>query len=353
MIEQFANFVWWQGRVEDRTDPLELGRCRVRILGFHSQDKGEIPVDGLPWAYPAMPINSRPGDTPIGPVIGTWVMGFFRDGSDAQEPVMTHIIDAGYMNEDDVTNNKSDIESTPSWGGKKSIESGEINTNRLARGKTDDTYVETSEASVVETVGRPVTAGTMLGPTDIQTPDLGYDASYPHNKVEESQSGHITEIDDTPGSERLSTVHSSGTLEVIKCNGDRVVKIIGEDFELVVGAKKSLKVKGDLNIDADGDINFKAGGSIRFEAERQFRVKSNLGTQFESAIFSIGNITPENSPMSPTIFNVNGVVAHTGGPFVLPMAAPLFPLPDTYDPTEEVEIPKTTGTAEKTITLGE
>ena len=28
-------FVWWQGVVEDRQDPLQLGRCRVRILGWH------------------------------------------------------------------------------------------------------------------------------------------------------------------------------------------------------------------------------------------------------------------------------------------------------------------------------
>ena len=113
-------FNWYVGVVEDRDDPLEIGRCRVRILGFHSQDKGDIPVDGLPWAYPAMPINSRPGDPPIGPVIGTWVMGFFRDGNDAQEPVMTHIIDSGYKTEDD----PAPPESAPSWGGKRDISTG-------------------------------------------------------------------------------------------------------------------------------------------------------------------------------------------------------------------------------------
>ena len=37
-----SGFVWWQGVVEDRKDPLKLGRCRVRILGFHSEDKKNI-----------------------------------------------------------------------------------------------------------------------------------------------------------------------------------------------------------------------------------------------------------------------------------------------------------------------
>ena len=31
-------FVWWQGVVEDRQDPLYLGRCRVRILGWDTED---------------------------------------------------------------------------------------------------------------------------------------------------------------------------------------------------------------------------------------------------------------------------------------------------------------------------
>jgi len=32
MANIYGNFVWWQGVVEDRVDPLMLGRCRVRIL---------------------------------------------------------------------------------------------------------------------------------------------------------------------------------------------------------------------------------------------------------------------------------------------------------------------------------
>ena len=39
-----------------------------------------------------MPITSASqtgvGEAPVGPVEGTWVMGFYRDGELAQEPVM-------------------------------------------------------------------------------------------------------------------------------------------------------------------------------------------------------------------------------------------------------------------------
>ena len=85
-------FVWWHGVVEDRKDPLMIGRCRVRILGWHTTDKAELPTNMLPWAYPIMPITSasqtNAGDAPIGPVEGTWVMGYYRDGELGQEPVM-------------------------------------------------------------------------------------------------------------------------------------------------------------------------------------------------------------------------------------------------------------------------
>jgi len=86
-----GGFVWWQGVVEDRHDPLYLGRCKVRVLGWHSENKNDQPTIGLPWAYPVAPITSASqtgvGSSPLGPVEGTWVIGFYRDGEDGQEPM--------------------------------------------------------------------------------------------------------------------------------------------------------------------------------------------------------------------------------------------------------------------------
>ena len=84
-------FVWWQGVVEDRHDPLYLGRCKVRVLGWHSENKNDMPTVSLPWAYPVAPITSASqtgvGTSPLGPVEGTWVVGFYRDGEAGQEPM--------------------------------------------------------------------------------------------------------------------------------------------------------------------------------------------------------------------------------------------------------------------------
>jgi hypothetical protein len=86
------NFTWWFGVVEDRKDPEKLGRCKVRIIGYHTEDTGILPSSDLPWALPMTPITSAStsgiGSTPVGPVEGTWVVGWFLDGDEKQQPIM-------------------------------------------------------------------------------------------------------------------------------------------------------------------------------------------------------------------------------------------------------------------------
>jgi hypothetical protein len=85
-------FIWWIGVVEDRMDPEKSGRVRVRIYGYHTDDKSLLPTNDLPWAIPITPISSAAisgiGSAPLGPIEGTWVIGFFLDGSDMQQPAI-------------------------------------------------------------------------------------------------------------------------------------------------------------------------------------------------------------------------------------------------------------------------
>ena len=71
-------FVWFVGVVEDRNDPSELGRVRVRCVGFHTEDKTRIPTEGLPWAHVMHPVTdpsmSGMGHTPSFLVEGSWVV---------------------------------------------------------------------------------------------------------------------------------------------------------------------------------------------------------------------------------------------------------------------------------------
>ena len=83
-------FIWFIGIVEDRMDPEKMGRCRIRVYGYHSESKTELPTEDLPWAIPIQPIISAAvsgvGYSPTGPLPGTWVVGFFLDGEDMQQP---------------------------------------------------------------------------------------------------------------------------------------------------------------------------------------------------------------------------------------------------------------------------
>ena len=42
-------FTWFVGVVEDRNDPDQLGRVRVRCVGLHTEDRTQLPTDDLPW----------------------------------------------------------------------------------------------------------------------------------------------------------------------------------------------------------------------------------------------------------------------------------------------------------------
>ena len=83
-------FVWWVGIIENRMDPLNMGRCQVRIFGWHTDDKSLLPTKDLPWSHPLLPINASKTWQP--PIQGDWILGFFLDGESAQFPVMLGIL---------------------------------------------------------------------------------------------------------------------------------------------------------------------------------------------------------------------------------------------------------------------
>ena len=103
-------------------------------------------------------------------------------------------------------------------------------------------------------------------------------SQYPYNHVHESESGHIREIDDSPGAERLFTQHKSGTFEELHTDGSKVVKVIGDNYEIIAGdSYVSISgsvnltiagtvreyIKGDYHLEVEGDYTQKIGGNIR------------------------------------------------------------------------------------------
>ena len=106
---------FYTGVVEDRNDPLSVGRVRVRIYGLHTDDKSLIASSDLPWSDVLMPVTapalSGLGMSPHGLVEGSTVMGFYRDEDDMQDFVVIGSL-FGFPTEDYRIESSNDGKST-------------------------------------------------------------------------------------------------------------------------------------------------------------------------------------------------------------------------------------------------
>ena len=97
-------------------------------------------------------------------------------------------------------------------------------------------------------------------------------AKYPYNHVYESESGHLMEIDDSPGGERLHREHMSGTFEEWHPNGDKVVKIVGHNYEIIAKSSNVI-ITGDVNVTIEGTKKELIKGDYILEVEGDYTRK--------------------------------------------------------------------------------
>jgi hypothetical protein len=277
--ESRKNFIWWHGFVEDVNDPLKLGRCRVRIAGIHSPDKKEIPTDHLPWATPIMPYNSASssgvGISPTGILPGTWVVGFFQDGENSQQPMV--------MGSYNGINRLTGITSkNPSFGfndplGKfpRNPYVDEPDVNKLARNQDTGNTIVSKKLRDRDTCNPTALGGGWSEPA---TP---YNAQYPKNHVYESESGHIFEVDDTPKAERLHKFHKSGTFEEIHPDGSKVEKIVGDDY-LIIRKNNHISVYGNSSVNVGGTIKISSGKGIDVQISGNSRIHVTGNTTMQT-----------------------------------------------------------------------
>ena len=81
-------FCWFTGIVLDINDPEGLNRVKVNCIGYHPE---KVKTEELPWATVMMStsyasIKGNGGNHHL--EIGSWVVGFFRDGTSAQDPIV-------------------------------------------------------------------------------------------------------------------------------------------------------------------------------------------------------------------------------------------------------------------------
>lgn len=91
---------------------------------------------------------------------------------------------------------------------------------------------------------------------------------FPHNQVQETQSGHSFEMDDTPGGERVLIKHRTGAGVELRADGSVIVssrnqrvEVTGGDHTTIVEGEGKLIYKGNLTLDVSGDLNMNVGGN--------------------------------------------------------------------------------------------
>jgi hypothetical protein len=165
-------------------------------------------------------------------------------------------------------------------------------TNKLATG-------DVAGGTVIQDKNKERLIGAKLPGGDAwDQPESPYRAKYPYNKVTQTESGHIIEVDDTPGSERLHIYHRSGTFVEIDSNGSIVKRAKGSSYEIIdrngkiaiagradisvngacnifVGNDANIEVEGDTNLTCHNDITAQAGGTFNLSAVEEFNITSD------------------------------------------------------------------------------
>ena len=320
-------FQWFVGVVEDRQDPKKLGRVRVRCLGYHSENISDLPTSNLPWAHPMNPVTSATvsgvGQTPLGVVEGTWVVGFFQDSADAQQPIIIGTL-PGVPS------------SLPTKGAGKGFQDRlnanypkytETDVNRLAVNDPDNPHPSLSirQADRTTNIGRadfnPVDVGRANAPaarslpgddgTNFNEPETTYKTIYPNNHVYETEAGHIKEYDDTPNSERIHERHSTGTGYEINEFGDKVQRVKRDNYE-IISNDHFAHIKGTHNTTVDGGVRVFVNAQAKTSNNYTIQVGTNANVNIQVDKGDV-NVVSRQGDINMKAENMNIDVTETFG----------------------------------------
>jgi hypothetical protein len=300
-------FQWFVGVVEDRQDPKTLGRLRVRCLGYHTEDLIKLPTSDLPWSHVMNPITSATvsgiGQSPLGAVEGSWVVGFFQDGGEAQQPIIIGTLPGVPSTLPTKGNNKGFQDEVNANYPKYT----ETDVNRLAVGDDDNPHSSLTirQADRTTSIGRAdfdsvdirranLTPATLEGDdgTQFDEPTIPYDAEYPHNHVYESEGGHIREIDDTPSHERIHERHASGSGYEIGPDGTKVTRVKGDNYDLTTGDHFA-HIKGNHSTTVDGGVRVFVNANATSESNYTIEVGNNSNVNIKVNKGNINLVTSE------------------------------------------------------------
>lgn len=241
----------YRGVVEDNNDPEKIGRVKVRIYSLHTENNEnsdgfeQVGTENIPWAEVL-------GSTSFGLVGGVGTTSILKQGTwvwvileneDPNKPIVIGVIKGinsqsskgvyaggiGFTDPDEIYPFES--------------RSQESDLNRLARNeKLDEKYYEepcpilgldtTIHQKINDTLDEHEGITDDKSGADVsqkEPPSTSENSVYPNNQVIETQSGHVIELDDSEGNERIRLFHRTGSYIEIKPDGTFVQKSVNED----------------------------------------------------------------------------------------------------------------------------
>lgn len=384
-------FVWWFGIVENRADPLNVGRCQVRIFAFHPEN---TPTKDLPWAHPVIPVGYN---TPTPPPEGTQVFGFFADGETARFPIILGVVPSipdlipgeGEPFTDPFTAaqkaasdfpRKIDVSKVSTSAAGPEIEDktaqrnpglnlNEPTTSRLARPDRIESP-ETGEslgvrsASIANTSidiqrknrlkfiktakeDEPLPADVAAGVASTarrqvvwNEPFPSYNAKYPFNHViKETESGHSFEMDDTKDYERVQLSHRTGsTLEFLP-SGSVKQKAFNHKYDVTMGDHKEY-VGGDKVETVQGGMFLRINGKLVIQADEiSFESAGDINMKGDNIKITADNKMDLFSVAGTNVYGAagvdirsEGVCATYGGKGATHSSGGLTTISGTYNP---------------------
>jgi hypothetical protein len=273
--------------VENTEDPEKMGRLQCRVLGKHtdnisvSSDTSYLPVEDLPWFESLQSVGSSTisGVSNFSvPVTGSIVVVSYFDPLEQYGVVLGCI---GRKASDPVDTSIGFCDPTGTYP--KTEYKDESPISRLARNeKISDTIIQTKKDEVK--------ADVSCNGVTFSEPETKYDATYGKNSVIETQSGHILELDDTEGKERIHVYHKDGSFIEFHPGGDTVMRskqkmftIVLSDYNMSIDGKANIHIGSDANVEISGKINLKTSGELKINSSATVTIESSGAVNIKSS----------------------------------------------------------------------
>lgn len=126
-------------------------------------------------------------------------------------------------------------------------------------------------------------------PSTFNQPFPTWQSVYPYNNVTQTRSGHVFEVDDTLGNERIHEKHKSGTYRSIDASGalsvmvvsNRYTTVCGEDSITIMG-NANITINGSANLTVNGNYNLEVNGSMNQTVKGEYRLK--VGAAYKNEV---------------------------------------------------------------------